>query len=104
MKRRVNDITEFLEYVIYETVNINLIYIIFYHLYLIIQFHIDGLVQYCSNSIASALELLQSCTKLSICILIMYFMVYCKLVLATSKICNQWVWMVFVMTANNDNW
>ena len=28
--------------------------------------HIDGLVQYCSNSIANALELLQSCTKLSV--------------------------------------
>ena len=28
--------------------------------------HIDGLVQDCSNSIANALELLQSCTKLSI--------------------------------------
>ena len=26
------------------------------------QFHIDGLVQDCSNSIANALELLQSCT------------------------------------------
>ena len=28
--------------------------------------HINGLVQDCSNSIANALELLQSCTKLSI--------------------------------------
>ena len=28
--------------------------------------HIDGLVQDCSNSIANALELLQSCTKLLI--------------------------------------
>ena len=28
--------------------------------------NIDGLVQYCSNSIANALELLQSCAKLSI--------------------------------------
>ena len=28
--------------------------------------HIDGLVQDCSNSIADALELLQSCTKPSI--------------------------------------
>ena len=28
--------------------------------------YIDGLVQDCSNSIANALELLQSCTKLSI--------------------------------------
>ena len=25
--------------------------------------HIDGFVQYCSNSIANAMELLQSCTK-----------------------------------------
>ena len=32
-----------------------------YHLY------IDGLVQVCSNSSALAMELLQSCTKLSIC-------------------------------------
>ena len=64
MPRRVNDITEFLEYVLYETVNINLIYLIFYHLYLIIQFHIDDLVQDYSNSIANALELLQSCTEL----------------------------------------
>ena len=29
--------------------------------------YIDGLVQDCSNSIANALELLQSCTKPSIC-------------------------------------
>ena len=29
--------------------------------------HIDGLVQDCSNSIANAMELLQSCTKPSIC-------------------------------------
>ena len=29
---------------------------------------IDGLVQVCSNSIANALELLQFCTKPSICI------------------------------------
>ena len=28
--------------------------------------HIDGLLQDCSNSIANALELLQSCTKPSI--------------------------------------
>ena len=27
------------------------------------EVHIDGLVQDCNNSIASALELLQSCTK-----------------------------------------
>ena len=27
------------------------------------QLHIDGFVQYCSSSIANALELLQSCTK-----------------------------------------
>ena len=30
------------------------------------SYHIDGLVGDCSNSIANALELLQSCTKLSI--------------------------------------
>ena len=30
-------------------------------------YYIDGLVQDCSNSIANALELLQSCTKSSIC-------------------------------------
>ena len=30
--------------------------------------HCDFLVQYCSNSIANALELLQSCTKPSICL------------------------------------
>ena len=29
--------------------------------------YLDGLVQDCSNSIANALELLQSCTKPSIC-------------------------------------
>ena len=29
--------------------------------------HFDGLAQYCSNSIANALVLLQSCTKASIC-------------------------------------
>ena len=32
------------------------------------QYHIDGLVQDCSNSIANTLELLQSCTKPSICL------------------------------------
>ena len=31
------------------------------------QAYIDGLEQDCSNSIANALELLQSCTKPSIC-------------------------------------
>ena len=30
------------------------------------EYHIDGLVQACSNSIADALELLQSCAKPSI--------------------------------------
>ena len=30
-------------------------------------YHVDGLVQDCSNSIANALELLQSCTKPSMC-------------------------------------
>ena len=34
--------------------------------------HIDDLVQDCSNSIANALELLQSCTKPSMCQLGMY--------------------------------
>ena len=33
---------------------------------IILLAHIDGLVQDCSNSIANALELLQSCTKPSI--------------------------------------
>ena len=32
----------------------------------VLLMHIDGLVQDCSNSIANALELLQSCTKPSI--------------------------------------
>ena len=32
--------------------------------------HIEGLAQDCSNSIANALELLQSCTKPSICIML----------------------------------
>ena len=31
--------------------------------YILQRLHIDGLVQDCSNSIANALELLQSCTK-----------------------------------------
>ena len=30
------------------------------------MYHVDGLVQDCSNSIANALELLQSCTKSSV--------------------------------------
>ena len=34
---------------------------------LCIPYIIDGLVQDCSNSIANALELLQSCTKPSTC-------------------------------------
>ena len=34
-----------------------------------IDYDIDGLVQDCSNSIANALELLQSCTKPLICFL-----------------------------------
>ena len=33
----------------------------------VVHVYIDGLVQDCSNSIANALELLQSCTKPSIC-------------------------------------
>ena len=40
--------------------NTKLSFDIFFHKYT------DGLVQDCSNSIANALELLQSCTKLSI--------------------------------------
>ena len=32
-----------------------------------IHLYVDGLVQDCSNSIANALELLQSCTKPSMC-------------------------------------
>ena len=36
--------------------------------YVIYIYHIDGLVQDCSNSIANALELLQSCAKASICL------------------------------------
>ena len=35
--------------------------------------HIDGLVQDCNNSIANALELLQSCTKPSICPIEVHF-------------------------------
>ena len=31
-----------------------------------LQLHFDGLVQDCSNTIANTVELLQSCTKLSI--------------------------------------
>ena len=34
---------------------------------IVIKIHIDGLVQDCNNSIAIALELLQSCTKPSMC-------------------------------------
>ena len=34
---------------------------------IVIKIHIDGLLQDCSNSIANALELLQSCTKPSMC-------------------------------------
>ena len=37
--------------------------------------YFDGLVQHCSNSSALAMELLQSCTKLSICEL--WFKLYC---------------------------
>ena len=33
----------------------------------IAQYHVDGLAQDCSNSIALAMELLQSCTKPSMC-------------------------------------
>ena len=32
-----------------------------------IEGHVDGLTQDCSNSIANALELLQSCTRPSMC-------------------------------------
>ena len=35
----------------------------FYHKLLIQKHYIDGLVQYCINSIANVLELLQACTK-----------------------------------------
>ena len=36
------------------------------------HFNIDGSVQGCSDSIANALELLQSCTEPSICLLLNY--------------------------------
>ena len=35
----------------------------FYRLCFVTREHIDGLAQDCSNSIADAMELLQSCTK-----------------------------------------
>ena len=37
-----------------------------------VHVHIDGLAQDCSNSIANALELLQSCAKPSICLALIY--------------------------------
>ena len=40
---------------------------------LLFRFYIDGLVQDCSNSIANALELLESCTKPSIYLSIKLF-------------------------------
>ena len=40
--------------------------VVFLDVLVIIRGYIDGLVQGCSNSIANALELLQSCTKPSI--------------------------------------
>ena len=45
----------------------NLLYIEPVPWLVVVVFHLDGLVQDCSNSIANALELLQSCTKPSIC-------------------------------------
>ena len=47
------------------------------------QDHIDGLVQDCSNSIANAMELLQSCTKPSIYIFIRFA--------SPIHLCNNWV-------------
>ena len=44
-----------------------------------VKIHIDGLVQYCSNSIANALELLQYCTKPSICFNGIYVMLCVKI-------------------------
>ena len=44
----------------------NMIKIKWYKIRLIFNEHIDGLMQDCSNSIANTLELLQSCTKLSV--------------------------------------
>ena len=40
---------------------------LFRDMYVFCEQHFDGLVQDCSNSFANALELLQSCTKPSIC-------------------------------------
>ena len=40
-----------------------------FHMYILWIYHIDGFVQDCSISIANALEILQSCTKPSICTL-----------------------------------
>ena len=53
--------------------------------------HIKGLVQDCSNSIANALELLQSCTKPSICDTILW---YCLLSywLLFVEINSAWPW------------
>ena len=49
--------------------------------------YIDGLVQDCGNSIANALELLQSCTKPSICLLAKHC--FHIPLTETSKV-NQW--------------
>ena len=46
--------------------NLAIIWTIHNLFHYLLRFHIDRLVQDCSNSIASALELLQSCTKPSI--------------------------------------
>ena len=61
--------------------------------------NIDGLAQYCSNSIAKALELLQSCTKPSIknCLPLMYFVTsvmipqeISRVMLSRAKIIVKW--------------
>ena len=41
----------------------SLMYVMLESLHYWIEYHLDGLAQYCSNSIANALELLQSCAK-----------------------------------------
>ena len=52
---------------------------------------VNGLVQDCSNSIANALELLQSCTKPSMCyqtILLVFLVLYC----ITWTFIYHWKW------------
>ena len=59
--------------------------------------NVDGLVQDCSNSIANALELLQSCTKPSVCFYLMISVLVQILNTNCVGICNMYLYVWYMV-------